>query len=162
MAANQVGKTGEFSLQWYRVLYKNDHFILAILSIRHRLRSSLEAHPVSCSKCHCPSPSDKKPRHEAGYSPASTGDVYERAERCLYNDTDLSSGVVLLNKHTGSFPLLLLHKLRSNLHTNGFLPKVKPAGEWSRTLLHSHKRLQCTLFKHEGKFAFQILPVPTI
>lgn len=44
----------------------------------------------------------------------------------------------LLDKHTGSFPLLELHKLRSNLQTNGFLPKVKPAGEWSRTLLHSH------------------------
>jgi len=61
---------------------------------------------------------------------------------------------VLLNKHTGSFSLLLLHKLRSNLQTNGFLPKVKPAGKWSRTLLRSHKRLQCMIFKHKSKFVF--------
>jgi len=94
VAAHLVGKTEEFSFQWYRVWYESYHFITAILAIGHLLRSSLEAHPVSCYKRHGPFPSDKKPRHEAGYSPASTGDVYERAQRCLYNDTDLSSGVL--------------------------------------------------------------------
>ena len=149
-----MGKTAEFSFQWYRVLYKNYHFILAILSIRHRLRSSLEAHPVSCSKCHSPSPK----RQEAA--------TWSWLLTCIYRRRLVKSGTVplqrhrlifsccvLLNKHTGSFPLLLLHTLRSNLQTNGFLPEVKPAGEWSRTLLHSHKRLQCTMFKHKGKFA---------
>ena len=93
--ANQVGKTAEFSLQWYRVLYKNYHFILAILSIRHRLRSSLEGHNVSCSQCYGPSSSDKKPRYEAGYSSASTGGEMFRKERNgASTTTQASSGVV--------------------------------------------------------------------